>query len=261
MQHIILHKKQTLRLPENINEVSATQYLRLCAIVHSGITMLQAHVLALRVLCGLNMWQWWRLHKQYKAACLPYVKWVFDDWNNTRQLLPKYRGFYGVKTELDNLTLSEFYFTELYFSQYKNGDDAALNSLCAVLYRPGKFAYNKVKDVDGDQRKPFNANLTAYYTRRTAKWPMYVKQGIASFYAACQAKIAADNPKIFTGNNNSNDGAEADMFGILRSLSGGRYGDFEKVERMLLHNALHEMNMVVEENDRMEEEMKKRKTA
>jgi len=257
MQYIIYHKNKTIALPENIAECTGTQLVYIAAILHSKLPKQNAALKMLRVLSGLGIWRWWRLPADAKLQMLQYVEWAFTDFKLNQQLLPVYNGFYGPKAELDNLTLSEFYFTERFYADHLNGDADAINKLVAVLYRKPKLFYNKLKDIDGDIRQPFNGNLVNYYAAKVSRWPMPVKMAIFLFYDGCLATIRENNAKIFTAGSNSGDNNNADMFGILRGLAGGKYGDLEKVEKMYLHTALLEINFVIQENEEMEANIKK----
>jgi len=256
MQYIIYHKKKELALAENITEVNGKQFIAIAGLLHSKLPVQYAAVKMLRIISGLGIWQWWRLSAAVKVQAVQYIGWAFDDFKISKQLIPNYKGFYGPKDELDNFTLSEFYFAEKFYADHINGDETALNKLVAVLYRKGKFFYHKTKDKDGDVRVPFNGNLVEYYSRSIASWPAAVKQAILLFYDGCRARIAETNPDIFTSHNTDGNN-QADMFGILRGLSGGKFGDLEKVEKLYLHTALLEMNYIIQEQKEIEAQIKK----
>jgi hypothetical protein len=257
MQQIIIHKNRTITLPQNINECSQLQVIAITALLQVKVKAITGLLFALRILSGLNWWGWLTLKAQHKEALLQHIKWIYnDELQLTNQFMPKYRGFYGCKTELDNLTLAEFYATEKYYTMYQAGDDTALDLLCAVLYRPGKPFYNKTKDIDGDCRKKYNANLTPYYAGIISRWPLAVKQSIAFFYDGCQRQLVANNPKLFT-KNSGGEASDGDLFVLIRGLAGGKYGTFEQVEGMYLHTAMYEMNCLIEEREKAEAELKK----
>jgi len=255
----LVYDKTRILMPEKADELSPRQYIRVAGAVNMKSNTLKVWLMALRALMDKTALQFYLLNNDIKHRCLDYVKWVFEDLAITRQLIPEYRGFYGPRSELVNLTLAEFYFSELFYSRFvKNDDPEALDSLISVLYRPGKIKYDKHKDLDGDIRQVFNSNASEYYATRVKKWPMAVKYAILMWYDSCRAKIAGDNPAIFNGTGEGADD-EADMFGILRGLAGGKYGDFEKVERLLLGTALLEMNFLIAENARLQAEIDKQK--
>lgn len=242
----------------DISEVTGTAFIKLSGLMHAKMNKLKGSLKALQILSGLSIFAFWRLPAEVKMNALEHVQWVFDDWQLTGQPLPVYKNFYGPKAELDNVQLLEFYCSELFYSQHLAGEDAALDKLIAVLYRKGKPFYNSQKDIDGDIRQPFNDNLVQYNSTIIKKWPAAVKQAILIFYEGCREKIAADNAKVFSGTGGGDTGSgDADLFAVLRGLSGGKYGNLKEVEKLNLHTALREMNILIEEQERMEAELNK----
>jgi len=260
----LVYDKTVILLPENADEITGKQLIGIAGAIHGKGNDLKKWLQVLRVLMNKSLIGFYLLNNDIKWRCLDYIGWTFEDLQITRQLIPEYKGFYGPKSELVNLTLSEFYFTELHFSRVirKNDDREALENLVSVLYRRAKPGYDKQKDLEGDVREPFNSNASEYYAKAVIrKWPMAVKQAILMWYDSCRAKIAANNPAIFDakGGGETDQDNDADMFGILRGLAGGKYGDFEKVEKMLLGTALLEMNFIIAENERLQAEIEKQK--
>lgn len=259
MNKLIYDKKKYLILPENADELTGDQLIGIASILHGDYNKLQASLKALQILSNKKWFEFLRIPNDVKINCIEHISWIFEDWDLSKQLMVEYKGFYGPKSEFDNLTLAEFYFSELYYSNLlQENNTEALDNLVAVLYRKPKRFYNINKDIDGDIRIAFNANSIAYYANKIAKWPKPVKQAILIWYDGCRKKIASDNEEIFNGNGDNSDN-EADMFGILRGIAGGKYGDFEKVEKMLLHTALLEMTMTIAEYKKLEAEFKKNK--
>lgn len=256
----IIHDNGTLLLPENATELSGEQLIKIAGVLHGSHTNLDASLRVLWALSNMGWWQWFRLPAEVKLKCMPYVQWVFEEWYVTKQLIPVYKKYYGPSEGLCNLTLSEFYFTEKAYSNIvENKNDAeALNELVAILYRPAKPNYDIAKNLDGDCRIAFNNNATDFYKKQISQWATDVKQAILLFYDGCRKKIADENPEIFSGTSSSDNESDGDMFGILRGLaSDGKYGDFEKVEKLPLYTALYEMNFLIAENKRLETQLKK----
>ncbi len=260
MIELIYDKEHRLLLPQSADELNGRQFISIAGALHSGTNVLKMSLRVLRALLGKSLIGFYLMDNDIKHRCLDHVQWVFGDLAITKQLIPKYRGFYGPKSELTNITLAEFYFTERFFAQYlEKQAPEALDSLISVLYRVPKAEYDKEKDLEGDIRQAFNSNASEYYARKVKKWPLRVKQAILMWYDSCRAQIAKDNPAIFNSAGSPGEETEADMFGILRGLAGGKYGDFEKVEKMYLGTALLEMNFIIAENERLQAEIEKQK--
>lgn len=256
MNKIIYHKNKSIIIPTDISEVTGKQFIAISGLLHSEyISVLKASLSALRILGNLSWWKFLRVSNEVRLGCLPYVQWIFDKISITKNLIPKYKGFYGPSEELNNVTISEFHFAEKYYSQIKENDYDALPHLIAVLYRPAKHKYNKKLDQDGDVRQKFNSNVVDYYAGIISDWPENVQYAVLIFYDGCRKKIEEDYPDVFSGGSGEDDGLG--MYGVMRGLAGPKFGDIEKVESMLLHNALLELNLICEEEKELERKYKK----
>ena len=133
-------------------------------------------------------------------------------------------------------------------------EEAALNKLCATLYRPAKKNYDKIKNPDGDVRIPFNASEIEWNTRFVKRWPRHIKLAVLLWYADCKQLLFLTYPDAFDSGTNVQSNMYQGMFGMIRSIAGGKYGNFKEVEIMLVHNALMEIVSAKEE----EEELKRK---
>lgn len=259
MKQLIDHTGKYILLPESIDEIDGRQLVAIAEFMHSPVNSINQWLKLLRSLSSQSLIQFYLLvSTEMKMAGLEHITWVLDDWSISRQLLPSYRGMHGPKSELDNVTLAEFYFSEKCYADYIESQSVeSLDTLVAVLYRMPKKKYDISRDPDGDIRLPFNSNSTWFLQKKVSRWPLKVKQAILLWYDGCRKKITEDNPDIFSGGQ-SGDSSDSDMFGIMRSLAGGKYGDFYSIEKMLLHTALLEMNFMIAESKRAEAELKRK---
>lgn len=255
MKKLIYHKKKFILIPENAEELSGKQLIAIAGLLHSEYTtLLKASLLALRILGNISCWKFLRVSNEVKLRCLPHVQWIFDKITITKNLIPEYKNFYGPDEELNNLTIAEFHFAEKYYAEIKGEDYAALPHLIATIYRKAKPGYNEVLNKDGDVRQKFNSNVVDYYARKIARWPDAVKFAVLIFYDSCRNKIADENPNIF-GSGGEDDGLG--MYSVIRGLAGPKFGDIEKVEEMLLQNALTELNLIHEEDEELKRKYNK----
>ncbi len=254
MKHLIYHKTKYLAIADRAEEITPRQYVQICAVLHSKMNMLSAGIAILKILSGKGWLAFKRIPADVKLNSLQHVQWLMEKWSPCIQLLPVYRKFYGPADELDNLTLSEFYFSELYFGDFAAGGedaDEALNNLVAVMYRVAKKGYDIKKNLDGDMRVPFNGNAVKYYSLVIDAWPKHVKQAVLLFYDGCRKNLAELYPEIFPKQSPGAADNDGDMFGLIRGLAGGKYGDFEKTEQLNLHTALRELQMIMAEEERI----------
>ncbi len=253
MKKIIYHKNKSFLLPENVEELTGKQFIGIAGLLHQEYTTyLKASLSALRILSGMSRWKFLRLSNEVKLNSLEHVQWIFDKISITKNLIPVYKKFYGPAEELNNMTLAEFHFAEQYYLQIKENDYSALPHLIATIYRKAKPGYNKSLDKDGDVRQKFNSNIVDHYAAKIAKWPDAVKFAILIFYDSCRDQIAKENKEIFSGGTDDGLG----MYSVMRGLAGPKFGDIEKVEEMLLHNALLELNLIREEEKELERRLK-----
>lgn len=243
-------------MPEEVEELNAKQFIAIAGLLHQEyVTVLKASLQAMRILIQFSVIRFFFFSNEIKLKCLEHVQWIFDKIIVTKNLVPRYKKFYGPSDELNNMTIAEFHFAEQYYSQIKGNDYTALPHLIATIYRPAKKRYNKILNTDGDIRQPFNSNVVDYYAGKISKWPDAVKYAILIYYDSCREKIANENPKIFKKSGGESDGLG--MYSIMRSLAGPKFGELEKVEEMLLQNALLELNLIIEESKEMIRKAKK----
>lgn len=249
MKKLIYHTKNFLLIPDGPEEITGRQFIYIAGLLHSGDTRLLISIKALRVLARKTILQWLFIPAEIKLKCLSHIQWIFENFFVTKQLVPSYRGYFGPKSNLDNMVLSEFHFAEQYYAEIKKDDYTSLNHLIAVLYRLPKKKYNFKLDIDGDAREEFNSNIVDFHARKIKRWPMAVKFAILMYYDGCRSKLADDNSKIFSGESS---GTGLGMYTIMRGIAGPKFGDLEKVEKMYLHTALLELNLMMEEEERLE---------
>lgn len=250
-------RKKDYYLPENFNELTKKQLIWLARLMVQPKT--EYHELeVLNALLNVGLFEFFRLSSEVKTNMLPFTQWVYAGNTLTEQLIPEYNSLFGPCREFDNLTLGEFHFSEIYYREVAKGDDAAVNNLIAVLYRKGRPFYNKTKNKHGDIRLPFNANLIAYYANKTASWPLSVKTAIVMWYDGCRQNLVETYNEVFSapggGDHNDND---AGMYGVIRNLSGDRFGKVSEVEGVFVHTAFTEIEQTMEDNRRIEAELKK----
>lgn len=244
------HNKKYGPVPETYNELSGKQLIGIAGLFLVEMELDTARLKALQILLRRSFFGFAIIPADAKARMLQYIDWVFEKNTVTEQVLPLYRGLVGPKKEFDNLTLSEFHFSERYYNEFvKEGNNDALNKLVAVLYRKPKPGYDYQLDSDGDARQKFNANELDHYASVVTKWPAAVKQAVLFFYDGCRQYLLDLYEEVFSGNSGEEN--EEGMFGIIRGISGDKYGDIDKVEMLNIHTALNELTVQLKEAKRL----------
>lgn len=255
------HKKYDT-IPESYNELTGKQLIGIAGLFVGSMRQEVARLTALQILLDKSYFWFALIPSDAKARMLAYVDWIFEKNSLTEQLLPWYRGFAGPKKEFDNLTLSEFHFAERYYREVvdpslresaepslRGTKQSALDRLVAVLYRKPKPGYDYQLDSDGDARQRFNANEVDHYAAVISKWPAAAKQAVLFYYDGCRQYLLDLYSEVFSGGSGEED--EDGMFGIIRGISGDKYGDIDKVEMLNIHTALSELTIQLKEAEQL----------
>jgi hypothetical protein len=216
-----------------------------------------AQLKALQILLDKSLFSFFRIPSDAKARMLEEVNWLFEKNKLTEQVMPRYRKnifsqwFYGPRQEFDNLLLGEFHFSEMHYREYVvDQDEEGLNKLIAVLYRKPIASYNYKLDSAGDARIKFNANEIDFYAKKVKRWPLKVKLAILTFYDGCREDLMHRYNDVFQGGKGEDN--DQGMFGVIRGLSGPKYGKIDDVEELNIHTALTEISMQLKEAKELE---------
>lgn len=260
----VIYRKRHVSFASGWDELSQRQFIRVIKLLHKKIkNEWFAADAMLRILSNRGFFSFFLLPADLRWRCYEHMKWCFEKQNATKQLIPRYRRFYGPASNFENLLLCEFHHTEIAYQDYilsKGTDIDALDRLIAVLYRlpKTKKAYDRRRDPDGDIRIKFNANEIAWNQRRVKYFPVAVKQAIFTWYDACRQQLFKDYREAFTGKT-KRDSYAAGLYEMMRSISGGKYGTLKDVEQLYVHTAFLEIVASKREEKEMEKRIKEAK--
>lgn len=249
------YKKKHVDVAENWGELSAHQFIKLAGLLHSDIADDPKLVEAFRIISGKGMFLFLMMNKDFIYRSLEHVQWVFEKQLITKQLIYFYKGYCGPESDFDNLTLQEFHCCEIAYHECINkNDEQSLNKLVAFLYRKRKEQYDDKINKDGDVRCAFNYNECIFHLQHINQWPLNLKQAILLWYDGCRQMLVKAYPLAF-GGKSKNDNYYEGLYGMIRSLAGDKYGKFEEVERMYVHNAFMEIVACKREEIELEKQM------
>lgn len=252
----MFYKYRKTSIPEEWNELTFSQLKKIVRVLLKPQEEMEGKLLLLKSLAKMSWWKFLRFPQDGFLKVLFASDFVLKSNGLTKQLLPKYKQFYGPGSGLDNLKIKEFVFTELYYSEYTHEKSKeALDKLIAVLYRPAKKGYDKIKNADGDIREAFNDNLTPHYTKKIQHWPEDVKQAILLWYSGCREALVRQYDNVFQGG----DGEESKygLWSLMRSVAkNGVFGDFDRVQEQYVSSILMDLDETVSEAKRIEEQTK-----
>lgn len=251
-------------MPQRFEELTAKQFIALAPLLSKGGDELECHVKAFRILSCVSAFRWVLLKPAVIADALQYVKWIFEETEMVKQLIPEYRGYHGPTSSFDNLRMKEFHLSELYYKEMMrlmaegSSSDEELNNLVAVLYRLPKKNYDRRRDPDGDIRVEFNHNEIPFHSKIISKWPHNTKQAIFLWYAACRKELEDNNPMVFKehSKNSFESIFDTGIYGMMRNLAGEKLGSVEKIENMYVLQAMLEIGLIKEEEKHFEQQLK-----
>ncbi|NNV57365.1 hypothetical protein [Limnovirga soli] len=254
-------KTKTILLAEK-DDLTSKQFIALADVLNAQYNDIAISLdKALFALYSKSLLRFLLTPPDIRQRCYEHIGWVFEKLSITKQLIPQYRHrfttLYGPASDFDNLRLSEFHHSEhayhkIIHSETMEDELEALNELVAVLYREPKPNYDVQRNSDGDCRKPFKPADTDYYIKKVARWPLVVKQAILIWYDSCREDLRDSYPEAFksSGTETTGDYYEG-LFGLIRSLSGNKYGTFQDTENLFVHNAFMEIVASIEEEEKL----------
>ena len=236
------------------NELTGRQLIKLSPLLKlNSVYDLTISLQVLQVLLNKSTTSFYFMSLDFRERALEHVQWVFQKNTLTKQLLPEIKGFFGPKSNFDNLTLEEYHCAEIFYSELlEDKDPAALDKLIAVLYRkPKSFFYNQEKDSAGDVRMPFNEHEIDYWAKQISRWQPALKDAVLLWYDGCRQHLISLYSAVFTAPSDlpaKEDPGSRGMFGVIRQIAdGNKYGQFEQVKKLNIHTALLEMEQLIKE--------------
>lgn len=244
-----------IEVPENFNELTGSQLVKLMNVVmqHQDDVAenMLAKVEALKIVGSKSGMRFYMLPPDAVLAFTEEIAWLFKNNTLTANLLPKYDGFYGPSAELANLRMKEFHYTEQHYKSFveNSTEEAELNNLIAVLYRPARA--DGTGDMEGDYRCDFAPHLITAHAHRIAQWPLAVRLAILFFYDGCRQYIVSLYDEVFTGESSGEPESPYGMYALMMELAGDKLGTVDKVENMQVHTALASLEIMLQKAEQI----------
>ena len=201
-----------ITIASNYKELNDSQRIRLMKAVNSRLRGKLLILYTFIVLALPNRWnvrQVWRVIRVLRNVKIrdlqPFVEWVFELdelYQFPKSVRVGLKKFYGPADKLANLTMEEFSFADLFFYEWTQNrdDEAALNRLMTVLYRP-KDKQATAKDV----REPFEKSLLPQLAKYIQRLDKEVKLAVAMAFAGSRQYIEKQFPVIFPKRKQTDD--------------------------------------------------------
>src|SRR4051794_4935294 len=89
-------KLKKLIVPENWNELTGRQLIKISALLNEGIKSPElACDKALKILCNKSLFSFWMIPLETRMNAHEHIAFVFEEQNLIKQLIPCYDGLYG----------------------------------------------------------------------------------------------------------------------------------------------------------------------
>lgn len=266
---IVEFNKKLYTVPENWNELTAKQLIGAIKHTYTNDPSEYSIVRLFKLIIGASRWRVFWASADELSDKIYLLFFLLGENTLTENHIPQYRGLHGPKKNFENLIMSEFLFSEIYFMRFgelvtelqktneifkktelEKKADEQMNMLIATLYRPGKLFYNNKKDKDGDVREAFNDNKIVHSAKQIANWPRETKLAIHKWYEGCRKQLVKDFPKPFEGNGDGE--SSYGLWSVARGIAEkGTFGDFSTVEKQFVRTVMMELTESIIENERM----------
>lgn len=175
------------------------------------------------------------------ADITPYIKFLFTGIKRTTFLPSIKVGFFksvAPGPRLNNITIAEFSLADAAFYMWrKNKDEAYLNLLCAILYRPKKWFGNKQTDA----RQEFNKFTAEKRADRFKRLPLKTKLAISLMYEGCRNHLIDTRPYLFPKSDGNTNHTYEGFQKIILAKSGGKFGNYTETNNALAVDFLNEL--------------------
>jgi len=223
--------------PAAWNELTQCQLITCLRIIESNWPEDRKRIALIKCLSGIGWLRFIFCNMREVSEFFYLADFLYEENTLTKNLVPVYQDRYGPGDFFQNLVVSEYVFTENHYHLYKeHAEEKDLNCLIGILYRRGKsrIAYNYSENKAGDLRRPFNDNMIEKYARDVKHWPAEIKRCILHWYEGCRQQLYNHYHDCFGG---SGEPVKRGMLSLVVMMAEtGTFGDFEKVEKLLLHN-------------------------
>jgi hypothetical protein len=243
----INNKKYTA--PGSFNELSKEQLLHIIALLHSRLNKISYQMKVLFTLVSFKKKDLKGVNAEHLYDMLALTDFTLTKINLTKNLLPEIKvngiTLHGPSDRLSNIIFIEFIKAEKYYIDYaKTNNEASLNKLVAILYRPQRIDISATDPkFDGDIRERYNDHFIESRSAvgsPLAGVPINIKRAIFFFYQSCRESIVAIFPEIF---QEPEEGSKPEKGSqgwtdVLINLAGNKFGDMEATAHTRLYTIL-----------------------
>ncbi len=248
---LIFGKRYTA--PSEWDELSEKQFIAWAAACLKKMELSDNIRLFIKILYAIPLAAFLRIPESYKVQIAPTISFLWNGKLPERWVIKKLRiglfhTFYGPDDRLSNCTINELRYALMFYQAYykkpENGEEY-LDQLIATLYRP-KRRDTIVNDI--------RENLTDYSVQKRAKimrrLSAKVRHAILLNFEGCYSLIKRAYLDKLPKEGKASEGL-FDFNGIIRMVSGGKFGPKSQTEQTLIYDFLEHLVENAEESERL----------
>lgn len=236
MHHIVLKYRNRLGIrrtierhcPAEWDELTQKQLLGVLHLLSTLNDKYLFRVQVVKLLLKLSWYQYYLMSTEQLIQLFEHFSWIEEEIHLRNCPLPCIlKSYHGPPAELARFTGLEWILADDAYLRYREGDDLALDTLIAVLYR-SKAA--NVKPGVVDIREEFNPDLVDTRAKFVAKLDPIEKIAILRFYESCRYEWEQTYDRVFSASeSNAEHYGWAEVF--LAMAENGSLGKLDDVEK------------------------------
>lgn len=262
MNVILLYGKR-YKAPSKWDEISEKQFIAWAAACLKRLDIGDCIRLCIKVFYNIPLLPFLRMPESWRIQIAPTLGFLFEKQLPVKWVIKVIRPstpfritkYYGPDDRLANCTINELRYALIFYQAYtrlkdkgdtvENEAEECLDQLIATLYRPKRKGI-----ISHDIRE----DLTDYGVRQRAslmrKLPAKVRHAILLNFEGCYAHIKKNYLDKLPKEGKASEGL-FDFNGIIRTVSGGKFGPKAQTEQTLIYDFLEHLVENAEEVERM----------
>lgn len=246
-------------VPATWNELTTQQLIRVAGLLFSGPSdPYRLKIELLRILMGLKWHHLLVIGSERLIDLFPFVEFVESEIELTQNKIDdlKLSGtrYFGPIGDFSTLSGEEWTEAdEAYIEFSRTGDQASLDRMMAVLYRPWlKGMYPKNPAWMEDYRVPFSEGSVKNRLPIMATVPMPVKLAVLLWWKGCRREWESIFERVF-----KEKGEGPESFGwqeTMLKLSGSEFGDLVHTQRTYMYKLMLKMEVALKDEEYRKEQ-------
>lgn len=229
--------------PRSWNEMERKHLIIWAASMASGLEEFEAQKICAAQLYGIPRNVYVNvIPAKDKVRLALSVSFLFKRNQLDKWLIPSFwhrlTKYHGPKSKLMNITVKEFGLLEHCYNRFQEtGNDAFLDHMAAILYRPRKYF-----GIDDDIRRPLRDHSLQKRADRFAKLPMVIKWAIFLNYEGCRNFIHRQFREVYSTAGATKSATAPKQNNqwqlVINAAAGGKFGTLYETENSNLHKFL-----------------------